>query len=187
MDPGSPLRCSNLVAGGRPVPGRASISSYCCPWFIYITRFLLMRISIHQPVQWDIYNKFFWKTCKVFFVDTVLDLSQTLQRGFFSDLLLNTSCPIGSENPTIRGKKFPGVGRPGCSDSQVWGFYLCLAPHADLSKDHFLVPWLETFWYAGASGATTFGRRKWASLFWKQTCAAKKTCFSFVPPVHRAR
>eukprot|EP00435_Cladocopium_sp_Y103_P056330 s1970_g19.t1 len=29
----------------------------------------------------------------------------------------------------------------------VWGFYLCLAPYADLSKEHFLIPWLETFWY----------------------------------------
>ena len=33
----------------------------------------------------------------------------------------------------------------------VWGFYLCLAPYADLSKEHFLIPWLETFWYVAAS------------------------------------
>ena len=32
---------------------------------------------------------------------------------------------------------------------QVWGFYLCLAPSSDLTGEHFLIPWLETFWYVG--------------------------------------
>ncbi|CAE7204676.1 PLMT [Symbiodinium sp. CCMP2592] len=29
----------------------------------------------------------------------------------------------------------------------VWGFYLCVAPSGDLLNQHFVVPWLETFWY----------------------------------------
>ncbi|CAJ1371541.1 unnamed protein product [Effrenium voratum] len=29
----------------------------------------------------------------------------------------------------------------------VWGFYLCLAGERNLLAPHFLVPWLETFWY----------------------------------------
>ena len=35
--------------------------------------------------------------------------------------------------------------------TKVWGFYLCVAPSGDLLNEHFVVPWLETFWYAAHS------------------------------------
>lgn len=81
--------------------------------YISLVVFFEIRISIHQPVQWDIYKKFFFGKHASFFVDTVLDLSQTLQHGFFSDLLLNAMFSYRIWKPNHQPGGIPNVGRPG--------------------------------------------------------------------------
>ncbi|CAL1146633.1 unnamed protein product [Cladocopium goreaui] len=65
-------------------------------------------------------------------------------KGVYYGSQLGYEVPWASAFPYNIGISDPQYWGVICS---VWGFYLCLAPYADLSKEHFLIPWLETFWY----------------------------------------